>query len=987
MNKSQKTATPVRPRPQRARPIIGLVASNVWTRESMYPATLWAGVTDAARERDANLICLAGGNLGVSPRTEFDARRNVLYDLVTSGTMNGLVFSSGALSLYASQKEIQAFCDRYRPLPMVSIAVALEGIPSVLVDNVTGLRDAVNHLIETHGRRRIAFIRGPEGHVEANARYRAYAEALAAHGLPLNPDLIASGDFSQPSAVEAMRVLLDERKLRPGVDFQAVVAATDDMAFGALDALQARGVQVPYDVALVGFNDAAEARVSTPALTTVRQPIHEQGARAVEMLLALLAGEDVPEQVVLPTEMVVRRSCGCHTQSVLQAAAPVAGVEAVRGRSSATFQETLVTQRKAIVAAMVQAVASAAEAAPATTAESVGQVLDGFAAAMRDSAPEDFLSTLDQVLRQAAGMGGDPTTSGSAGLYHSGQNVSAWQGALSALRSHLLPYLADVAALSRAENLWQQARLFIAEAAQQAERYRELQAEQQSEVLQAVGQAMMTASDVADLMDVIARELPRLGIPSTYLSLYEHRPEPAEGGQQMPPQECRLILAYDENGRVELEADGRRFPSRVLAPEGMLPQARCYSMVVEPLYFREHQLGLALFEVGPREGAVYEMLQGQISSVLQGALILQERKQAEAERGRLLADLERRSTALQTAAEVSRAGSSILNLDELLPQTVELIRDHFDLYYVGLFLVDEAEHNVVLKAGTGEAGRKMLAAGHKFEVDGTSMVSWCVANRQARIALDVGEEAVRFANPLLPKTRSEMALPLISRGRVLGVMTIQSEQPAAFTQEDITVLQAMADQLANAIENARLFEQTQAALREVETTNRRYVQQAWAQYAQTAHKLSYETGRPGIAPLADAVLPEVQQTLERQNTTLLIGHEAESQGHSALVVPVTLRGAVIGALGIHDDATRQWTEAEIDLVEAVTERMALAAENLRLLDETQRRAARERLIGEATARIRGSATMEGILNAAVREISQATGANFAAIDLELPEVS
>jgi len=459
----------------------------------------------------------------------------------------------------------------------------------------------------------------------------------------------------------------------------------------------------------------------------------------------------------------------------------------------------------------------------------------------------------------------------------------------------------------------------------------------------------------------------------------------------MPPQQCRLILAYDEadaahpRGRIALAAGGLRFPSRALAPEGMLPQARCYSMVVEPLYFREHQLGLALFEVGPREGAVYEMLQGQISSVLQGALILQERKQTEAERGRLLADLERRSTALQTAAEVSRAGSSILNLDELLPQTVELIRDHFDLYYVGLFLVDEAEHNVVLKAGTGEAGRKMLAAGHKFEVDGTSMVSWCVANRQARIALDVGEEAVRFANPLLPKTRSEMALPLISRGRVLGVMTIQSEQPAAFTQEDITVLQAMADQLANAIENARLFEQTQAALREVETTNRRYAQQAWAQYAQTAHKLSYETGRPGIAPLADAVLPEVQQTLERQNTTLLIGHEAESQGHSALVVPVTLRGAVIGALGIHDDATRQWTEAEIDLVEAVTERMALAAENLRLLDETQRRAARERLIGEATARIRGSATMEGILNAAVREISQATGANFAAIDLELPE--
>ena len=192
------------------------------------------------------------------------------------------------------------------------------------------------------------------------------------------------------------------------------------------------------------------------------------------------------------------------------------------------------------------------------------------------------------------------------------------------------------------------------------------------------------------------------------------------------------------------------------------------------------------------------------------------RKRLDDERKRLLATLRRRNTQLQTAAEVSRAASSILNLDELTQQVVELVRDRFDLYYAGLFLVDktgewtgEPDRWAVLRAGTGKAGQQMLEQGHKLEIGGSSMIGWCVANGRARIALDVGEEAVRFDNPLLPDTRSELALPLISRGQAVGALTIHSPEEAAFSEEDITVLQAMADQLANAIANAWLYDQAQ----------------------------------------------------------------------------------------------------------------------------------------------------------------------------------
>lgn len=176
--------------------------------------------------------------------------------------------------------------------------------------------------------------------------------------------------------------------------------------------------------------------------------------------------------------------------------------------------------------------------------------------------------------------------------------------------------------------------------------------------------------------------------------------------------------------------------------------------------------------------------------------------------------LERRSQLLRMAAEVSRAASAILDPDELSQQVVTLAQQRFGLYYVGLFLMDKQGENVVLRAATGDAGREMLQAGHQFPVGSSSMVGWCVANRQARIALDVGADAVRFSNPLLPHTRSELALPLISRGQVLGALTIQSEQEAAFSDEDIETFQTMADQLANAIQNARLYEQLQQELEE-----------------------------------------------------------------------------------------------------------------------------------------------------------------------------
>lgn len=195
------------------------------------------------------------------------------------------------------------------------------------------------------------------------------------------------------------------------------------------------------------------------------------------------------------------------------------------------------------------------------------------------------------------------------------------------------------------------------------------------------------------------------------------------------------------------------------------------------------------------------------------------RKEAEDEQAELIGVMTKRTIQLQTAAEVSNAASSILDINTLLPTVAELIRNHFDYYYVGIFLVDESRSWAILRAATGEMGKKMITVGHRLQIGDSSMIGWCISNRHARIALDVGDDAVRFRNPLLPLTRSEIALPLITHNDVIGAMTIQSVMPAAFSRVDITALQTMADQVANAIENAQLFTERTALIDELEKRN------------------------------------------------------------------------------------------------------------------------------------------------------------------------
>lgn len=339
-------------------------------------------------------------------------------------------------------------------------------------------------------------------------------------------------------------------------------------------------------------------------------------------------------------------------------------------------------------------------------------------------------------------------------------------------------------------------------------------------------------------------------------------------------------------------------------------------------------------------------------------------------------DLERRSNYLQASAEVGRAAASILDVDRLIGQVVNLIRERFGLYYVGLFLLNEAGDWAVLRAGTGTAGKALLSRGHRIRV-GEGMIGWAVSRGQARVSGEAARDIVRLATPELPETRSEAALPLRSRGQVIGALTVQHEMGGAFDPETVTVLQLMADQVAVAIDNARLFAESQQALAAERHAYGEMSAEAWHRLAAAREQWGFRSTEDGLVPSQGDWPPEMQQAL---GEGIAFAHEDED-GAVRVALPLRVREGNIGALSFRKEGGGGWTDEELDVLRTLLDQLGVALDSARLYEETQRRAARERLAGAVTARIRQTLDMETVLRTAVNQIADAMG--LAALDLRL----
>jgi GAF domain-containing protein len=326
----------------------------------------------------------------------------------------------------------------------------------------------------------------------------------------------------------------------------------------------------------------------------------------------------------------------------------------------------------------------------------------------------------------------------------------------------------------------------------------------------------------------------------------------------------------------------------------------------------------------------------------------------------------RRADQFESLSQVARSVISIRDVQELLPRITSLISEKYGYYHVGIFLLDELNEYAILSAANSEGGRRMLERGHRLRVGEQGIVGYVTATGEPRIALDVGKDAVFFNNPDLPDTHSEMALPLRSGGRVVGALDVQSTETGAFSEEDVQSLSLLADQVSLAIENARLFEETRRALAELQMISRQITREAWKRLPEQQRLIGYRYDVSGAVPL--------KEPLKSMGTASGDG-KGRQQETSLVEVPIELRGEVIGTLLVQSPAGGSWNEDQLDLIRAVAERVAFAAENARLFEETTLRAERERLVSEITGKIRSHTDPQAMLQTAINELREALGAS------------
>ena len=340
------------------------------------------------------------------------------------------------------------------------------------------------------------------------------------------------------------------------------------------------------------------------------------------------------------------------------------------------------------------------------------------------------------------------------------------------------------------------------------------------------------------------------------------------------------------------------------------------------------------------------------------------------------AALQKYTLELETIADVGRDISIIRDLDTVLNVSVDLIRERFSYYHVAIYLIDERNEYAILRAASSVAAEQLLANNYKLRVGQTGVIGNVTRTGNAYIALDTGNDAVFFDNPYLPETRSEITLPLRSHNVTIGALDIQANIPTAFNEKDIQSLQILADQLASAIENAQLTQQIEGSLSALTIANRLQTEQIWRSTIDRRERFAFEYDGLQTKPIPQSLPNELIQQLEAGRPVVVkeTTNANRQKNKNSLLVPLIVLNHVIGVIGLEkEDAEYVWTQEEIAVAQAAANRAALTLENARLLEESKRRAVKERTIFEATARIGSALNMENILRTTADELEKVIG--------------
>jgi DNA-binding LacI/PurR family transcriptional regulator/signal transduction histidine kinase/ActR/RegA family two-component response regulator len=590
------------------RKIVALMINDAGLGDD-YQGGLRRGVEQSCLERDIDLWVYAG-------RTDWTpsgmAQRQV-YELVDPSRIDGIVVAAGCIASHAPLEQVLGGIRRRCPVPLCAVGQCCPGVPSILVDNVSGAARMVDHLVRDHGCRRLAYVAGPPEHEESEQRLRGTRDALGRHGLDLDPAAIGHGDFLAHTGREVVAEFLRRR-----TPFDAIITANDDMAVGALEVLRACGIGCPEQVAVAGFDDAAQGRFSQPALTTIRQPVARLGAAAVARLVQMWEGHGVPSCLELDTELVIRESCGCHpAASSRMFGAPSELIELV-ALLTPLFDDPAERRHWS------------EELAHAVRAECVGE-------------PGALLAAFEGLVGR---------------LPHPHVPIHDLQRVIGVLRRHAEAR----AGCPPPEDAFHAARVLVSGHASRRTKQQQLRNKYLLDELRVNWERLGTSLTLPSLKHALTAELPRLGIHDALISL--HSPD---APQRLVPFLCL------ENG-VPVNRPEQEYPAELLLPPGALEARERRSLTVLPLTFESEQLGVAVLNLSPGL-EVYTLLREQIGSAVKTVylhqdVLRQERLQAQTQEEKRATAERLRSVSL-IAGGVAHDLNNVLGPLIALPETIQ----------------------------------------------------------------------------------------------------------------------------------------------------------------------------------------------------------------------------------------------------------------------------------------------------------------------------
>ncbi len=599
---------------------IGIMMTNFFGE---YVAQIWPGMLRATGERNVNLMVFPART---DNRPEgYVFQQSVIYSKITPDTVDALVIVAGTYSNQLDEDEYNTFFERFRDIPGVSIGSRVPQKSVILVDNTTGLEKLVRHVLSEHGRKNPAMITGPRTNEESCERLRVFQKTCGDFGYSIGPEQVFEGDFTVPSGHAAVRTLFpsDRKAAHP----DALICANDNMAFGAMRELKKRGYRVPADVSVTGFDNVNEARFSFPALSTVSQPLEEQGYQAVMRAADLAEGIPVPEKIILSGTTVLRSSCGCYSATGNEYARSFKNIDAIsalapgRATSSGTFwdqvadllpvEEQTLSSRK-VVAALVKSASTGKNLE--TTLNRLGAHLHSLLSERRTVRPWVSLLSLLNIYLQKINIAADRSYEAAGFLGSCLQVViSMLQVEQGMSEFRLVDQIASM-------------RTYLAD----------------------IGSALT----IDDISEATLAHLTALGVRSFYIAIYDRPVIHKRGDPWTEPDCAHLVIGY-HNGR---SITGSR-RSKLIRQGRLLPQ--CYAagkkprfMIASSLHFRDEIIGFMMIDQTDITREIYDILVGHISTALKTAALFAEREASEKKLLEVLHELEQSNTQLQKISEI-----------------------------------------------------------------------------------------------------------------------------------------------------------------------------------------------------------------------------------------------------------------------------------------------------------------------------------------------